>query len=199
MLLSPSNLQNPMSSLSPIQIQTAITTLKQGGVIAYPTEAVWGLGCDPFNEQAVLKLLALKQRPMTKGLILIAASVEQVEPYLQLLTPEQRKTVVDSWPAAQTWVVPVNASVPQWIRGEHLSLAIRVSAHAPVKALCEAFGAPIISTSANISSQPTAQNPAQIGHIFANQIDYIVDAPLGGNQNPSQIRDALTGAVLRPS
>ncbi|HQV79874.1 MAG TPA: Sua5/YciO/YrdC/YwlC family protein [Agitococcus sp.] len=188
-----------MNPLSPLQIQTAVATLKQGGVIAYPTEAVWGLGCDPFNEQAVLKLLALKQRPMAKGLILIAANVAQVEPYLQLLSSDERQRVVDSWPAAQTWVVPVTASVPQWIRGEHLSLAVRVSAHAPVQALCEAFGGAIISTSANISTQATAQNPAQIGHIFANQIDYIVDAPLGGNLNPSQIRDARTGAVLRPS
>ena len=188
-----------MSSLSPLQIQTAITALKQGGIIAYPTEAVWGLGCDPFNQEAVLKLLALKQRPQSKGLILIAANVAQIEPYLQLLTPEQRERVVSSWPAAQTWVVPVAASVPPWIRGEHLSLAIRVSAHAPVQALCEAFGAPIISTSANVSTQATAQNPTQIVSIFANGVDYIVDAPLGGNQNPSQIRDARTGAVLRPS
>jgi len=186
-------------SLSPLQIQSAVTALKQGGIIAYPTEAVWGLGCDPFNQQAVLKLLALKQRPQSKGLILIAASVEQVEPYLHLLTAQERERVVSSWPAAQTWVVPVEAAVPEWIRGEHLSLAVRVSAHPPVQALCNAFGAPIISTSANLAGQPTAQNAEQIVQIFANQVDYIVDAPLGGHKNPSQIRDARTGAVLRPS
>ena len=64
------------NTLSHAQLNQAVTALKQGGILAYPTEAVWGLGCDPFNQQAVLKLLALKQRPMDKGLILIAANVE---------------------------------------------------------------------------------------------------------------------------
>lgn len=186
-------------SLFPLQIQSAVTALKQGGIIAYPTEAVWGLGCDPLNEQAVLKLLALKQRPQSKGLILIAASVEQVEPYLQLLTAQERERVVSSWPAAQTWVVPVEASFPEWVRGEHLSVAIRVSAHPPVQILCNAFGGAIISTSANLAGQPTAQNATEIAQIFGNGVSYTLDAPLGGLKNPSQIRDARTGAVLRPS
>ncbi len=188
-----------MSSLFSSQLQTAITTLKQGGVIAYPTEAVWGLGCDPFNQQAVLKLLALKQRPQSKGLILIAASVEQVEPYLQLLTSQERQRVVDSWPSANTWIVPVEPSFPQWIRGEHLSVAIRVSAHLPVQALCSAFGGVIISTSANITGENTVNNPLEIVRVFGNKVDYVLAAALGGNKNPSQIRDAKTGAVLRPS
>lgn len=188
-----------MNPLSPLQIQKAVNTLKSGGVIAYPTEAVWGLGCDPFNQQAVLKLLALKQRPQAKGLILIAAKVEQVERYLQLLTAEQRKTVVDSWPAPQTWVVPVKPSFPEWVRGEHLSVAIRVSAHPPVQALCHAFGGAIISTSANLAGQATAQNATEIAQIFGNGVSYTLEAPLGGLKNPSQIRDARTGAVLRSS
>ena len=185
--------------LSPLHLQQAVTALKSGGVIAYPTEAVWGLGCDPFNEQAVLKLLALKQRPVAKGLILIAATVEQVEPYLQLLTPAQRQTVVDSWPAAKTWVVPVEENFPSWVRGEHLSVAVRVSAHSPVQALCNAFGGAIISTSANITGQPSAQTEAEIAQIFGNGLSYVLSAPLGGNKNPSQIRDACTGEMIRPS
>lgn len=187
------------NTLPPSQLNQAVITLKQGGILAYPTEAVWGLGCDPFNQHAVLKLLALKQRPMAKGLILIAASVAQVEPYLQLLSPQERQQVVDSWPSPTTWVVPVDASFPQWIRGEHLSVAIRVSAHPPVQALCHAFGGAIISTSANIAGQPTALTSEQIVTIFADGIDYILPASLGGQKNPSQIRDARTGAVLRPS
>jgi L-threonylcarbamoyladenylate synthase len=187
------------STLSFSTLQTAIATLKQGGILAYPTEAVWGLGCDPFNQQAVLKLLALKQRPMAKGLILIAAIVEQVEPYLQLLTPQERQRVVDSWPSANTWIVPVEPTFPEWIRGEHLSVAVRVSAHPPVQALCNAFGGVIISTSANITGQATAQHPDEIARIFGNELSYILPAELGGNKNPSQIRDARTGAVLRPS
>jgi L-threonylcarbamoyladenylate synthase len=191
-----------MTSLSSIYVDTAVATLKQGGVLAYPTEAVWGLGCDPFNQQAVLKLLALKKRPIAKGLILIAASVEQVEPYLQLLTTLERERVVETWQNSSqptTWVVPVSPDFPEWIRGEHLSVAIRVSAHPPVQALCSAFGGAVISTSANISGQATAQNPEQIVSVFSDGVDYILPASLGGQKNPSQIRDARTGAVLRPS
>jgi L-threonylcarbamoyladenylate synthase len=191
-----------MLYLSCTSLHQAVTTLKKGGILAYPTEAVWGLGCDPFNQQAVLKLLALKQRPMAKGLILIAANVEQVEPYLQLLTPKERECVVETWQQSQTpttWIVPVSPDFPEWIRGEHLSVAIRVSAHPPVQALCQAFGGAIISTSANITGQPTALTAEQIVTIFADGIDYILPASLGGQKNPSQIRDARTGAVLRPS
>jgi L-threonylcarbamoyladenylate synthase len=191
-----------MTFLSSTQLDTAVATLKQGGVLAYPTEAVWGLGCDPFNQQAVLKLLALKQRPMAKGLILIAANVEQVAPYLQLLTSQERERVIETWQNSvqpTTWVVPVNPDFPEWIRGEHLSVAIRVSAHSPVQALCSAFGGAVISTSANISGQATAQNPEQIVSVFDGGVDYILPASLGGQKNPSQIRDARSGAVLRPS
>ena len=191
-----------MISLSSIHVDTAVAALKQGGILAYPTEAVWGLGCDPFNQQAVLKLLALKQRPMAKGLILIAAQVEQVEPYLQLLSSLERERVIETWQNSKqptTWVVPVSPDFPQWVRGEHLSVAIRVSAHPPVQALCSAFGGAIVSTSANITGQPTALTAEQIVTIFADGIDYILPASLGGQKNPSQIRDARTGAVLRPS
>ena len=190
------------NALSHVQLNQAVTALKQGGILAYPTEAVWGLGCDPFNQQAVLKLLALKQRPMAKGLILIAAQVEQVEPYLQLLSSLERERVIETWQNSKqptTWVVPVSPDFPQWVRGEHLSVAIRVSAHPPVQALCSAFGGAIISTSANITGQPTALTAEQIVTIFADGIDYILPASLGGQKNPSQIRDARTGAVLRPS
>ncbi|MBP8111703.1 MAG: Sua5/YciO/YrdC/YwlC family protein [Agitococcus sp.] len=187
------------NTLPPTQLNQAVITLKQGGILAYPTEAVWGLGCDPFNQHAVLKLLALKQRPMAKGLILIAASVAQIESYLQLLRPQERQQVLDSWPSPTTWVVPVSLDFPEWIRGEHLSVAIRVSAHPPVQALCSAFGGAIISTSANITGQPSALTAEQIVSIFGDGIDYILPTALGGQKNPSQIRDARTGAVLRPS
>ncbi len=188
-----------MTYLSPIHLRSAVSTLEQGGILAYPTEAVWGLGCDPFNRQAVIKLLTLKQRPMAKGLIVVAASIEQVEPYLTLLSSEERERVVSTWPGPTTWVVPVTASFPSWIRGDHLSVAIRVSAHAPVQALCSAFGGMIVSTSANLAGKQTAKTPLQIVSVFGNGVDYILPAALGGRKNPSQIRDVHTGAILRPS
>ena len=188
-----------MPYLSPIHLRQLARVLRAGGVIAYPTEGVWGLGCDPFNPAAVRRLLAIKQRPMAKGLILTAASVAQIGPCLRGLTPAQRETVVASWPGPFTWVVPVEPSFPYWLRGDHDGIAVRVSAHPPVRALCEAFGGPIVSTSANLTGRPTARTPLELVSRFGDDLDAVFHAPLGGLQKPSLIRDAVTGAVLRPS
>lgn len=188
-----------MSLPSSLHLRLAARTLRAGGLIAYPTEAVWGLGCDPFNAQAVLRLLAVKRRPMHKGVILIASSVKQVEPYLQLLTAEQYQQVTTSWPGPYTWVVPVPKDFPVWLRGAHDSVAIRVSAHAGVQALCETYGGPIVSTSANRSAQPPARSAWEIIKTFGGGIDYILSGQLGGQRQPTLIRDARTGDILRPS
>ena len=188
-----------MAYLSPIHLRQLVGILQARGVIAYPTEAVWGLGCDPFDRDAVMRLLAIKHRPMYKGLILIASSVAQVQPWLAGLTLAQRTRVIESWPGPHTWVVPVPPDFPVWLRGKHLSIALRVSDHPPVRALCDAFGGPLVSTSANLSGRAPARNPLQIVRQFGDQVDAIFHAPLGGRDKPSQIRDAITGAVLRPA
>ena len=174
-----------------------ITALQRGGVIAYPTEAVWGLGCDPANETAVRRLLALKQRDIAKGLILVAADVSQVEHLLAGLTADQRQRVLASWPGPHTWVVPVPDDFPYWVRGEHPSVALRVSAHAGVQALCRAFGRPLVSTSANRSGLPPALSEAEVRMQLGAALDAIWPGPLGGDGKPTEIRDALSGAILR--
>ncbi len=180
-------------------IQQAIVALQAGRVIAYPTEGVWGLGCDPFNEQAVQTLLDLKQRPVDKGVILIAADVAQVDDYLVQLTAAQRQHVLASWqpglPAA-TWLVPLTEDIPVWISGQHDRVAIRVTQHAQTQALCRAFGGVIVSTSANLSGAPAALDSATVRRYFADQV-LIVDGETGGAISPSTIRDALTGQVIR--
>jgi L-threonylcarbamoyladenylate synthase len=177
-------------------LAAAVSALKNGGIIAYPTEAVWGLGCDPFNEQAVRKILALKARSDSKGLIIIASSLSQISSWLEALSPGQRAAVEASWPGPYTWIIPAPFA-PIWLRGNHDSLAIRVSAHAGVKALCEAWGGPLVSTSANISGQPPFADEKALHDAWGNQLDAIVSATLGGDKKPSEIRDALTGIVLR--
>lgn len=177
-------------------LQQAVTALQQGGVIAYPTEAVWGLGCDPFNEQAVRHLLALKQRPDSKGLIVIAATIAQVEPWLCALSAEQRQRVEAYWPGPYTWIVPATHA-PAWLRGDHDSLAIRVSAHPVVQQLCLAWGGPLVSTSANISGEAPAANVAALTTIFGQGLAAIVQGELGGDPKPSEIRDAVSGHILR--
>lgn len=181
----------------PHAVQEAVAVLRAGGVIAYATEAVWGLGCDPENERAVRRLLDLKQREAAKGLIIIAASTAQVQPLLLGLSPAQREAVLASWPGPVTWVLPVSPVFPAWVRGAHESVAVRVTAHPGVQALCRAFGGPLVSTSANLAGEPPAMSPAELTQQFGDALDYILPGTLGGDAKPTEIRDALTGAILR--
>ncbi len=188
-----------MSFPSDIQLRQAVRVVDGGGVIAYPTEAVWGLGCDPFNRDAVLRLLEIKQRPMHKGLIIIAAEVAQVLPWLGGLTVRQCRRVIETWPGPHTWVVPVGHDFPEWVRGDHASVAVRVSAHPVVRALCRRYGGALVSTSANRTGLPPARSPLQVRCGLRGQVDYLLPGRLGGQNKPTLIRDALTGQVLRPS
>lgn len=185
-----------LATPSPVHLRVAARLLQQGGVIAYPTEGVWGLGCDPFNEQAVRRLFDLKQRSEAKGLIIIAASMAQVEGWLGGLTLAQRAACAATWPGPYTWVVPATQA-PRWLRGCHDSMAIRVSAHPGVQALCRAFGGALVSTSANVSGKSPARDALVLRQQFGRGLDYILPGQLGGDGKPSEIRDARTGIVLR--
>ncbi|MBB3332438.1 L-threonylcarbamoyladenylate synthase [Halomonas campaniensis] len=180
------------------QIAHAVAALRRGGVIAYPTEAVWGLGCDPDNDEALARLLRLKQRDPAKGVILVATSIEQFSPWLEGLPLELHAPLAASWPGPHTWLVPDNGRSHGLVRGCHEKVALRVSAHPLVAALCEAFGGPIVSTSANIASEPPAMSAAEVREVFGDGLDAIVDGELGGLERPSTIRDLVSGRVLRP-
>ena len=180
------------------QLHCARRTLMRGGVIAYPTEAVWGLGCDPWDQAAVQRILDLKQRPMHKGLILVAASVAQIGFLLEPLAPELQHRVQQYWPGPVTCLLPdVHRQVPDWVRGEHSSIAVRVSAHPVVKALCHAVGRPLVSTSCNPAGRTPARSSWQVQSYFRGQLDWVVPGALGGNRQPSRIIDIVTGQQLR--
>ncbi|KQY54858.1 Sua5/YciO/YrdC/YwlC family protein [Lysobacter sp. Root494] len=187
-----------MSSL-PLSISESIAALRRGGVIAYPTEAVWGLGCDPFDEGAVLRLLAIKQREVAKGLILVAARRAQFDGLLDWsgLPPDRVAAADASWPGPNTWIVPATSRVPRWITGEHTGVAVRVSDHPLVIALCEHFGAPLVSTSANLAGEPPAFSREALDPRLLAQVDGVAEGETGGLSAPTAIRDALTGSVLR--
>lgn len=182
-----------------LSVEAAAALLRDGGVIAYPTEAVWGLGCDPMSEAAVQRLLAIKRRPLDKGLILVAARVAQLDPLLDwsALPEPRRAAVLGSWPAANTWIVPASANAPRWVTGAHSGIAVRVSAHPQVIALCEAFGRPLVSTSANLSGQPAVAAQDALDPALLERIDGLLPGATGGLERPSVIRDARTGQVLR--
>jgi len=179
--------------------RSAIPILHSGGIIAYPTEAVWGLGCDPANQQAVMRLLALKQRPIEKGLILVAADLAQLDGWVRLdsLPAARRQAVLETWPGPQTWILPADERAPRWITGAHPGIAVRVSAHPPVQAVCRAFAAPLVSTSANLSGQPPPRRYHEINPRLLTAIDALIEGDTGDLSQPTPIRDALSGHLLR--
>lgn len=186
-------------SLPTEAIERAAAALRAGGVVAYPTEAVFGLGCDPRNRAAFDKLFALKRRPPTQGVLLIGATFEQVAPYIDLAaTPADALARVQaSWPGPHTWILPRAPGVPDWIAGAHAGIALRVTAHAPAAALCRAFGGAIVSTSANRHGEAPARDAAAVRAALGDMLDAVLDAPTGGLERPTPIRDAIGGDVLR--
>lgn len=183
----------------PFAIPEAAAVLRSGGVIAYPTEAVWGLGCDPRNEQAVMRLLAIKQRGVEKGLILIAARLEQLRRYVDLaaVPPDRLADVLAGWPGPHTWIMPASDEAPRWITGAHAGIAVRVTAHADVIALCDAFGGALVSTSANRAGQPAVHAREALDRTLLTATDGLLHGETGGAAAPTSIRDALSGATIR--
>lgn len=177
----------------------AAAAMQGGGVIAYPTEGVWGLGCNPMDDAAVTRLLTIKQRDIAKGLILIAAHEVQLAPYVDLdaLPATRLAEVRASWPGPNTWIVPAGKAAPAWITGAHRGIAVRVSAHPDVIALCNAFDGALVSTSANLAGQPAPSRHEELDPALLAGIDGVCEGETGGRAGPSMIRDALRGDVLR--
>ena len=183
--------------LRPWQLRRARAVIQHGGIVAYPTEAVFGLGCDPLNRFAVERLLALKQRSMEKGLILIAADYSQLEPFIGELPEARLKQVLATWPGPHTWLFPVSAQTPYWLSGAHDTLAVRVTRHPLVTALCRYSGTALVSTSANISGHPPAYTSLKVQQTLGSEVDYILHGDTSGLKKPTPIRDGVTGRAIR--
>ena len=186
-----------MAAPGSLRLQAAVSALHRGGVVACPTEAVWGLSCDPNNKNAVTRLLALKGRPVGKGLILVAAHENQIEFLLTDLAGEQRQMLAADWPGPVTWLLPHRNRVPAWISGEHATVAVRVSSHPAVSALCAAWGGPLVSTSANVAGARPAREAFQVRRYFGKGIDYLLPGKVGATGRPTTIRDLASGQIIR--
>jgi len=184
--------------MNKLHAQKAINVCKTGGVIAYPTEAVFGLGCIPTFEHSVHRILKLKRRSVRKGLILIAGEIGQLEEFVDFSKIKNIKAVFRSWPGPVTWLIPARQMTPIWLTGEHDTLAVRVSSYNLIKLLCAELG-PIVSTSANPSNAYPAKSSQRVRSYFPREIDYVIPAKITNNKNPSEIRDAKTGEILRSS
>ncbi|MEW8049560.1 MAG: L-threonylcarbamoyladenylate synthase [Candidatus Thiodiazotropha sp.] len=182
---------------SPWRLRQAARIINTGGIVAYPTEAVYGLGCHPLDPDAVSRLLALKQRPMAKGLILIADRIESLHPFIGTLSEAGLQMVRESWPGPATWLLPATHYVPYWLTGKHTTLAVRVTNHPIAAALCRVAGTPLVSTSANISQHPPARTPLQVRLRCGDGVDLILHGKTGKLKSPTPIRDAQSGRVIR--
>jgi len=179
------------------KISHAVHQLHLQGVIAYPTEAVWGLGCDPYSYSAVAKILNLKNRPERKGLILIACNWQQFAPFTEGLTSSQLARLQQSNNKPTTWLIPHNGAAPKWIVGDHDTLAVRVSSHPLAASLCQLFGGPIVSTSANPQGLSEATEALKVRRYFGRAVDGITPGTVGKASAPSEIRHLLTDRVIR--
>ena len=179
------------------QLNQAVETVNVGGIIAYPTESVFGLGCNPFSENAVKKLLLIKKRSIEKGLILIASHIQQVLPLIKPIESNDLARALKTWPGHHTWIFPKSNLVPFWISGQYDSIAIRVSSHPVVTRLCQKLNSPLVSTSANKSNHDTLDTLEEIHSVFGNNIDYYLDAPVGKESKPSTIHDAHSNTIIR--
>lgn len=184
-------------SVNSWHLRQAVRALRQGGIIACPTEGVFGLECSPFDSQAVFRLLELKQRPAQAGLIIVAASFAQLKPLLGPLPRHDAQRVLATWPGPVTWLWPVSSELPFWIRGNHATIAVRVTEHPILATLCQRWGGPLISTSANLHGRPPARSVLQVRTYFNGKIDYLLHGQLGKRRKPTEIRDARDGALVR--
>ena len=178
-------------------LAAAAHCLRRGGVIAYPTEYCFGLGCDPANETAVRRILAMKERPWEQGLIVIADRVERLRKFIDQEQPELLAPAIASWPGPYTWLLPASARAAPWLKGNHTSIAVRVTAFPLVRQLCRDSGMALVSTSANRSGRPPLRTSKAVLAEFGAELDLILDERVGTATQPSTIRDAATGRCLR--
>lgn len=177
----------------------AAETFLEGGIIAYPTEAVFGLGCDPDNVEALEKLLRIKNRSPDKGLILLAANYSQLLPYIddQKIPQDKRYTVLSRWPDGITQVVPKNEQCHPLLSGKFSTIAVRITSQPDVVSLCNQTNKPIVSTSANLSGEEPARIWQELSTKLTDEIDFIIKGQTLGYSQPSTIIDALTGEQFR--
>lgn len=181
-------------------LDEAAALLKAGGILVYPTEAVFGLGCDPRCEDAVVRLYALKQRATSQGFLLIASDERQLEPYVDWsIVPLARlQEIRASWPGPCTWVLPRRDGTPRALTGDHGGIAVRVTAHRPAAALCRRFGGALVSTSANLHGRSPARSVQEVvRQLDTTAVEAVLRGPLGGLLQPTPIRDGLTGSFVR--
>ncbi|MGI9262848.1 MAG: L-threonylcarbamoyladenylate synthase [Woeseiaceae bacterium] len=178
-------------------IRNAARVIDRGGVVAYPTEGVFGLGCLPDSFEAVSRILTIKKRDPGMGLVLIISDIDQLAGWTD--APLDETSLASTLENPVTWIVPAADEVPWWIRGDHTSIAVRKTAHPIAKALCREVDSPLVSTSANVSGRPPARGQFVLRRVHGSLVDYVVPGECGPARGPSEIRELESGKILRPA
>lgn len=182
--------------MSPWALNRLNQAIANGAVIGYPTDTIWGFGCDPLNASSVVRLLEIKQRPVEKGLILLASDLLYLEPFI-VIDPQQRSQLLAPTTRPTTWLVDASEHCPAWIRGKHPTVAIRVTSHPLLRFVCRGLQLPLVSTSANRAGRPPARNALQMQRQFGEELDFIVTGFDTGGARASEIKSLATGTLVR--
>lgn len=166
-------------------------------MVAYPTEAVYGIGCLPCDDDALERIVAIKRRDSHKGLIVVAAEISQLEPLARLPSGPVGREIRSSWPGPVTWIVPAQRGLPAILTGGRATIAVRVSAHPVVRKLCQRCGSALVSTSANLSRHPPSRSALRTQRALGRAVDMVLAGAVGNAARPTEIRDWSTGATLR--
>ncbi len=171
--------------------------LRRGGIIAYPTESCYGLGCDPRNPRALQRLIRLKGRSTARGMLLIADRFKRLKPFVRPLHAADLARMQHNWPGPVTWVVPASNACPPLLTGGRPTIAVRVTAHPVAAQLCRSLGMALVSTSANKSGKKPAKTAAECRRIFGARVR-VIAGRIGRRRRPSTLIDLATGNLLRP-
>ena len=183
--------------MSAIDVARAARSIRLGGVVAYPTEACFGLGCDPANRSALNRILEIKRRPAGMGMIVIAHCVETLLPYLSISHESILDRPIASWPGPYTWIFPASSEATRLPCANRGTIAVRVTAHPIAAQLCRLANSAIVSTSANVHGMLPIRDYGMVRRQFGAKLDWVVRGPIGKQKKPTEIRDALTGQILR--
>ena len=179
------------------QILTAARIIANGGIVAYPTESCFGLGCDPRNTNSIRRLLQIKKRSRDKGLILISDCFDRLLYFIDPVPEDKKHMMFASWPGPNTWLCPAKSNTSIWLTGSYASIGIRVTGHPIAANLCRAAGTALVSTSANVATRPSIKHAAMVKKVFEDKLDYVLEGPIGDRGSPSRIVDLLTGQIVR--
>ncbi len=181
-------------------IDLAASVIKAGGVVICPAEGVYGLSCNALNEEAVKRIIAIKERDGAKGLITLAASMEDLGEVIdtKAMSTDTLALMSRLWPGPYTFVVPcLNSFIGSSLTGGRNCIAVRATSFEALAHLCKKSGTPLVSTSANLSGADAVSEFSLLSPIILRRVDLALTLPCGGLEGSTSVYDTLSRTLLR--